>query len=385
MVHGQRRKQQLGAQLRHRRPRQLQGLSIHQLRRHLHQRLQRHRPHPPQLRIRLRNRLKSTPDSSTLVAAFLGATAIKFPGLAAASGHNCLQIDTSGYLTNTGAACGTGSGTGTISSDLANQIAFYSGAGTSLAGETTVPIANGGTGASTASTALAALDGISSTATSGESLAGPLTVPVLNNLTNFANLSGSTVASQFNNWISSTNTAAARSFLWIDPQVASGGPTSAFGSFERILDARGTNCMDAIGGFSYADNSLCIEAAEDSQDSTSAPTNKADLHLSYNSIAGGVYNYGSPTSVKSNRSVLALSGEFSTVAQKWGISSAYSSYAGGETIPFGTSQTEFGGYVSSGQEPAEGLRIQQQRAASPTAPAASGAPSPPASIPQPEL
>ena len=36
-------------------------------------------------------------SSSGLVAAFLGATAIKFPGLAAASGRNCLQIDNSGY------------------------------------------------------------------------------------------------------------------------------------------------------------------------------------------------------------------------------------------------------------------------------------------------
>jgi len=29
-------------------------------------------------------------------------TAIQFPGLAASSGHNCLQVDNSGYVTNTG-------------------------------------------------------------------------------------------------------------------------------------------------------------------------------------------------------------------------------------------------------------------------------------------
>ena len=44
--------------------------------------------------------------SASLVAAFSGTTAIKFPGLAAGSGHNCLQIDNSGYITNTGSACG---------------------------------------------------------------------------------------------------------------------------------------------------------------------------------------------------------------------------------------------------------------------------------------
>lgn len=301
-------------------------------------------------------------NSSTLYASFTGVNAIQFPGLAASSGHFCLQVDNSGFITNTGAACGTGGGgSGTISSGTNGQIAFYSGTGTSLAGETTVPVANGGTGASTASAGLANLNGISSTQTTAQSMSGPLTVPSIDNLTNFAGLSGSSVAAQFNNWISSTNTAATRSVLWIDPQIGSGSPTSALGSLERILDARGSNCMDSTGGFSYADNSLCIEAAEDSADSSTTPTSKADLHLSYNSIAGGVYNFTGSSGTKSNRSVLALNGEYSTVAQKWGILSSYSSYAGGETVPFAASQTEYGGYVSSGEEPSEGLRIQQQQ------------------------
>jgi hypothetical protein len=47
-------------------------------------------------------------SSANLVAAFLGTTSIKFPGLAASSGHNCLQIDNSGYITNTGTGCGGG-------------------------------------------------------------------------------------------------------------------------------------------------------------------------------------------------------------------------------------------------------------------------------------
>jgi hypothetical protein len=301
-------------------------------------------------------------NSSTLYASFTGTNAIQFPGLAASSGHFCLQVDNSGFITNTGAACGTGGGgSGTISSGTNGQIAYYSGTGTSLAGETTVPVVNGGTGASTASAGLANLNGISSTQTATQSLSGPLTVPVLNNLTNFAGLSGSSVSAQFNNWISSTNTSGTRSVLWIDPQVGAGSPTSALGSLERIFDARGTNCMDATGGFTAADNSLCIEAAEDSADSTTTPTSKADFHLSYDSVAGGVYNFTGTSGTKSNRSVLALNGEYSTVAQKWGVLGAYSSYAGGETIPFSANQTEYGGYVSSGQEPSEGVRIQQQQ------------------------
>ncbi|MGD0097737.1 MAG: hypothetical protein ABSB60_14690 [Terracidiphilus sp.] len=52
--------------------------------------------------------------TSPLYASFTGITSIKFPGLAASSGHFCLQIDTSGYISNTGAACGTGSANGTV-------------------------------------------------------------------------------------------------------------------------------------------------------------------------------------------------------------------------------------------------------------------------------
>jgi hypothetical protein len=303
-------------------------------------------------------------NSSTLYASFTGTNAIQFPGLAASSGHFCLQVDNSGFITNTGTACGTGGGgSGTISSGTNGQIAYYSGTGTSLAGETTVAVANGGTGASTASAGLANLNGISSTQTTAQSISGPITIPVVNNLTNFAGLSGSSVSAQFNNWISNTGTSGTRSVLWVDPQIGAGSPTSALGSLERIFDARGTNCMDSVGGFSYADNSICIEAADDSADSTTTVTNKADLHLSYNSIAGGVYNFTGSSGTKSNRSVLALNGEYSTVAQKWGVNSAFSSYAGGETIPFSANLTEYGGYVSSGQEPSEGVRIQQQQGA----------------------
>ena len=50
--------------------------------------------------------------SNLLYASFLGSTSIQFPGLAASSGSNCLQIDNSGYLTNTGHACGSGNGNG---------------------------------------------------------------------------------------------------------------------------------------------------------------------------------------------------------------------------------------------------------------------------------
>lgn len=71
------------------------------------------------------------------IAKFLTSGTIGFPGLAASSGHNCLQVDTSGYMTNTGSACGTGSGSGTVNSGSAYSPAYYpSGGGTQVSGVT---------------------------------------------------------------------------------------------------------------------------------------------------------------------------------------------------------------------------------------------------------
>jgi Glycine-rich domain len=118
-------------------------------------------------------------SNSNLDAAFQGPTSIKFPGLAASSGRNCLQVDSSGYLTNTGSPCNSGSGgaTGTINSGSSGQIAFYTANGTTVGGVSAVPVASGGTGAATAADALANLGAIS---TSGGAMSGPLTAPGFN-------------------------------------------------------------------------------------------------------------------------------------------------------------------------------------------------------------
>jgi hypothetical protein len=110
-------------------------------------------------------------NSSSLYASFTGTTTIQFPGLAASSGHNCLQVDNSGYITNTGSACSTGSSNGTVNSGSSGQIAYYSGTGTVLSGTNTVSVTAGGTGASTASGALTNLGGAALT---GATFTGPL-------------------------------------------------------------------------------------------------------------------------------------------------------------------------------------------------------------------
>jgi hypothetical protein len=110
-------------------------------------------------------------NSSTLYASFTGTTTIQFPGLAAGSGHNCLQIDNSGYVTNTGTACGSGSSNGTVNTGSSGQIAYYNGTGTVLSGTSTVSITAGGTGSATASGALTNLGGA---ALAGAAFTGPL-------------------------------------------------------------------------------------------------------------------------------------------------------------------------------------------------------------------
>ena len=146
--------------------------------------------------------------SSNLVAAFLGTTSIKFPGLAAGSGHYCLQVDNSGYLTNTGSACGTGSGSGTVGSGNAGQIAYYTGNGAAVGGMSMIPMTAGGTGSSTAAGALAnlggqaALPGLTGDGASGVNVTGAVaagTVSSQNINGNLAFIPGTVLQTLINN------------------------------------------------------------------------------------------------------------------------------------------------------------------------------------------
>ncbi len=120
-------------------------------------------------------------NSGVLYASLSGANAIQFPGLASSSGKNCLQIDNSGYLSNTGTACGTGTGgSGTVNSGSSGQIAYYNANGTAVSGMNAVPVTAGGTGATTAAAALSALGAASLVASSNQNFAGPVAAPSLN-------------------------------------------------------------------------------------------------------------------------------------------------------------------------------------------------------------
>jgi hypothetical protein len=127
-------------------------------------------------------------SGSGLVAAFLGTTAIKLPGLAAGSGRSCLQIDTSGYISNTGTNCGGGNGT--VGTGTAGQVAYYTGNGAAIAGMNAVSVTAGGTGASTAAAALqnlggqSAMAGVSSDGTTGMKVSGNVAAATTNSSVN---------------------------------------------------------------------------------------------------------------------------------------------------------------------------------------------------------
>jgi hypothetical protein len=78
-------------------------------------------------------------SSPALIASFTGTTSIKFPGLAAGSGHYCLQVDSSGFITNTGSACGSGSGAGTVTSFSAPSASWPSWLVPAVTSSTTTP------------------------------------------------------------------------------------------------------------------------------------------------------------------------------------------------------------------------------------------------------
>ena len=115
-------------------------------------------------------------SSSSLYASFTAPNAIKLPGLASMSGSSCLQIDNSGYVSNSGSPCSSGGGTagvGTINNGVSGQVAMYTTNGTTVGGISAVPVTSGGTGASTGAGALANLGGVSA---SGGTMTGPLSL-----------------------------------------------------------------------------------------------------------------------------------------------------------------------------------------------------------------
>jgi hypothetical protein len=165
--------------------------------------------------------------SATLVAAFLGSNSIKFPGLAATSGRNCLQIDNSGYLSNTGSACASSGGVnGTVNSGNAGQVAYYAGNGSVIAGTTSVAVSAGGTGATNAAGALqnlgaqAAMPGVAADGALGVVVGGKLAAAAVS----AAQVAGTMYASQYGdkstNGIATASGGASNQMVIADPSYA---------------------------------------------------------------------------------------------------------------------------------------------------------------------
>ncbi len=130
----------------------------------------------------------SLQSNGKVVASLSGPASITLPGLSATNGHNCLQIDGSGYMSNTGLPCSSG----TVNSGNSGEIAYYSGSGTAITGISAVPVTAGGTGAATAGAAIANLGGMPLT---GGTLTGPVAFSGAGTaVTTLANLGGAQVS-----------------------------------------------------------------------------------------------------------------------------------------------------------------------------------------------
>ena len=81
-----------------------------------------------------------------------GAGVYHFPSLAASSGHNCLQVDTSGYMTSTGTPCITSAGLGTVTSVGVAAPSDFTVSGSPVSTSGTLTLAWSGTASGSAPT-----------------------------------------------------------------------------------------------------------------------------------------------------------------------------------------------------------------------------------------
>jgi hypothetical protein len=247
-------------------------------------------------------------NSTSLYASFTGTASIKFPGLAASSGHNCLQIDNSGFITNTGLACGAGSGSGTVNSGTSGQIAYYAANGAAVSGINTVPVSAGGTGSSTASGAMAnLLPGVTSNGSNGVAVAGN------------TQLSG-TLQVGGTSAFTGTTTVANQANAEIDSILQAGATTSQIESF-IYRDWNGNGQWSMVKD---ASNNWSLNSATGGLDSFKAyqSTNTGDTYINASNTSGAVrVNYESGSGAAFN-------------IYGGSNSSLYASFAGTEAIKF---------------------------------------------------
>jgi len=211
-------------------------------------------------------------SSSSLAAAFLGPTAIKLPGLAAGTGKSCVQIDSSGYLSNTGGGCGlaaTVATAGLAFSDGSVQTTSQQGALTGQANDATARSA-----AATANSAAAAAGSDAQTGITNAAAAQTSANSALNGQANDAAARTSAAAAEADAQTGITNAAAAQTSAnsALNGQANDAAARTSVATAEADAQTGITNAAAAQTSANSALNGLANDAAA----RTSAAAAEAD-------------------------------------------------------------------------------------------------------------
>lgn len=201
------------------------------------------------------------------------------------------------------------------------------------------------------------------------SLSSPIaaTFGTVNNMANAATYvasNGGNVTNGLNAWIAQQTAAGNKGQLWIDPTVGPGYPTSAMVANTAVLDARGNSVMDWMGTFGQVPQGMAVYQAFRTPDA-GAPSYVSPWTVTGDFEQGGIYNFlgsysGTTYGTKSWHQAQECYSMHRTGAQKACLVLWETSLVGGETIGYNNIMTNYGGYLTAGEEPDEGMRFQMQ-------------------------
>lgn len=126
----------------------------------------------------------------------------------------------------------------------------------------------------------------------------------------------------------------------------------------HLIDYRGNTLMEPYGIIDGNETNATVFNSAESTPSNLTPNayvGFAGIQIAYQALAGGNNSFNGTSGSKTNYIPLFLSAGFRTVGQKQGIANNVWSFSAGDTLPFGNSVYQFGGYGTNGDEQTVGI------------------------------